>query len=238
MKPLLSGTSPGGRAVRLARVRNRAVPLALCALVLSACGSERAGGGQTGSEGAGSRSVTARTHSEGPEFVQFMELLTSLAEPCVPQAPATVPPEPSEPGKPRTAPTRLPTLPSRPAPETSGTPADPRAEVALTGVEKCEARVHARRIGDALEKTPDPTPDQVRDALRGLGYLDERIDGPDRTGRSTTFTLDLRIMDGRLCLDGTVTGTRTTVTPYGGASQVECRDVRRTKAPDVTSSRA
>ncbi|WP_234342380.1 hypothetical protein [Streptomyces sp. NRRL B-3648] len=238
MKPLFSATPSAGRAVRLTRVRNRAVPLALCALVLAACGSERAGGGQTGSDGAGSRSVTARTHSEGPEFVRFMDLLTSLAEPCVPQPPATVPPEPSEPGKPRTAPTRLPTLPGRPAPQTSGTPADPREEVALTGVEKCEARVHARRIGDALARTPDPTPGQVRDALHGLGYPDERIDGPDEAGRSTTFTLDLRIMGGRLCLDGTVTGARTTVTPYGGASQVGCRDVRRTEAPAVTSSRA
>ncbi|MFJ4522015.1 hypothetical protein ACIP4Y_13920 [Streptomyces sp. NPDC088810] len=95
-----------------------------------------------------------------------MELLTSLAGPCVPQAPATVPPEPSGQGKPRTAPTQPPTLPGRPAPETSGTPAGPREELAPTGVEKREARVHARRIGDTPEKTPDPAPGQFTLGLR------------------------------------------------------------------------
>ncbi|WP_199924809.1 hypothetical protein [Streptomyces sp. NRRL WC-3725] len=37
---------------------------------------------------------------------------------------------------------------------------------------------HARRITNALKKTPDPTPHQVKEALRRLGYLDERVDGP------------------------------------------------------------
>ncbi len=156
----------------------------------------------------------------------------------MPQAPATVASEPSEPGRPRTAPTSLPPLPGGPpAPDATGTPEDPRAEVALNGVEKCAARAHARRITDALKKTPDPTQHQVKDALRGLGYLDERVDGPRRSAGGVGFTLDLRIMGGQLCLDGTVTGTKTAVVPYGASPQVTCQEVRR-GAPDVTSSRA
>ncbi|POX59653.1 hypothetical protein C3492_31770 [Streptomyces sp. Ru62] len=114
---------------------------------------------------------------------------------------------------------------------------NPRAEVAPSGVEKCAARAHARRITDALEKTPGPTPDQVQEALRGLGYLDERTDGPRRSAGGVGFTLDLRIMGAHLCLDGTVTGTETAVVPYGASPRVSCREVRRS-APDVTSSRA
>ncbi|MEW2288106.1 hypothetical protein [Streptomyces sp. NPDC047841] len=238
MKPLLSTRTRAARSARLARVGGRAVPLALCALLLAACGSERDGGRQEGKDDAGSRTVTARTPSEGPGFTGFMELLDSVAEPCVPQAPATVAPEPSEPGHPRTAPVPLPVLPSAPpVPDATADPVNPRAQVALSGLEKCAARAHTRRITDALEKTPGLTPARVGEALRGLGYLPERIDGPRRSAGGAGFTLDLRIMGGHLCLDGTVTGTTTTVVPYGASPQVACREVRR-GAPGVTSSRA
>ncbi|MEU2061221.1 hypothetical protein [Streptomyces sp. NPDC013455] len=237
MQPTFHTRSRARRAVGTARVRGRAVPLALCALVLAACGTDRAEGDPQGADAAGSRPVAARTQSEGPDFVAFMELLDSLAEPCVPQPPATASPEPSETGAPRTAPTPLPSLPGGPPPDTGATPANPREEVPLSAVEKCEGRVHARRITDALEKTPDPTPDQVRDALRRLGYVDERVEGPRMAGASVTFTLDLRVMGGQLCLDGTVTGDRTTVAAYGATPQVKCQTVRL-GAPDVTSSRA
>ncbi|MGW3466380.1 hypothetical protein ACWDE9_45665, partial [Streptomyces olivaceoviridis] len=182
MKPLFTTRTRAARPARPTRVGSRAVPLALCALLLAACGSERGGGEREGKDGAGGRSVAARTSSEGPGFVEFMDLLDSVEEPCVPRAPATVAPEPSEPGRPRTVPTPLPTLPGTPpVPDATGSPVDPRAEAALSGVEKCAARAHTRRITDALGKTPDPTPDQVEEALRGLGYLDERVDGPRRS---------------------------------------------------------
>lgn len=122
-------------------------------------------------------------------------------------------------------------------PDATGTPVDPCAEVALSGVEKCAARAHAHRITDALKTTPDPNPQQVEDALRGLGYLDERVDGPRRSAGGVGFPLDLRIMGGQLCLDGTVTGTKTAMVPYGASPQVTCQEVRH-GAPDVTSSRA
>ncbi|MGW2034129.1 hypothetical protein [Streptomyces sp. NPDC001761] len=244
MKPLFSTAARAQRSVRHRRLGSRAVPLALCAVLLAACGSERDGGRREGQDDAGGRSVTARTSTEGPGFVGFMELLVSVAEPCVPRSPATVAPEPSEPsepsepGRPGTAPVPLPALPSTPpVPDATGDPVDPRAEVALSDVEKCAARAHTRRITDALGKTPGAAPARVGEALRGLGYLPERIDGPRRSVGGARFTLDLRIMGGHLCLDGTVTGTTTTVVPYGASPQVACREVRR-GAPGVTSSRA
>ncbi|WP_189816259.1 hypothetical protein [Streptomyces olivaceoviridis] len=124
MKPLLSTRTRAARPARPTRVGSRAVPLALCALLLAACGSERAGGEQEGKDGAGGRSVAARTPLEGPGFVAFMELLDSVEAPCVPRAPATVAPEPSEPGRPRTVPTPLPTLPGTP-PRSRMPPAPP-----------------------------------------------------------------------------------------------------------------
>ncbi|KOV71885.1 hypothetical protein ADL02_44455 [Streptomyces sp. NRRL WC-3723] len=118
-------------------------------------GSEREDGEQAGKDGAGNRSMAARTPSEGLEFIRFMKVLDSVAEPCVPRAPATVAPEPPDPGRPRTAPTPPPPLPGGPpAPDATGTPVDPRAEVALSGVEKCAASV----TSTSASTVPGPRP--------------------------------------------------------------------------------
>lgn len=190
--------------------------------------------------------------SDDAEFLAFMGLMTSLAEPCLPDVP--VPEPPSEPDKdthtdtdpgtdpgtdtgtdtgtdPAGQPTAAPPEPSLPdEPPPADEPRDPEAarkEVELSGVEKCDARIHARRITKALKRTPDPTPRQVGEVLRGLGYIDERVHGPRRSGESVEFTLDLRVMGGRLCLSGAVSGTRTVVEPYGASEEVGCLDVRR-----------
>ncbi|MPY52661.1 hypothetical protein FPZ41_30440 [Streptomyces sp. K1PN6] len=97
----------------------------------------------------------------------------------------------------------------------------------LSPVEKCDARIHTRRITKALKDTADPTPGQVGDVLRGLGYIDERVHGPQRSGERVEFTLDLRVMGGQLCLSGGVTDARTVVEPYGASEEVSCLDVRR-----------
>ncbi|QFQ96867.1 hypothetical protein F9278_12290 [Streptomyces phaeolivaceus] len=99
----------------------------------------------------------------------------------------------------------------------------------LTSLEKCEARVHTGRVTKAFEGASAPTPGAVGDTLRGLGYIDDRVQGLRRSGEGVRFTLDLRLMDGQLCLDGEVTPTGTTVDPYGarGTDDVECADVRR-----------
>lgn len=237
MKPLSSTRTRAARPARLTRIDGRAVPLALCAVVLAACGSERRSGEQEGKDGAGSRSVAARTPSEGPEFIEFMELLDSVEEPCVPQAPATVAPEPSEPGRPRTAPTPLPTLPSTPpAPDATG----PREPPCGSGTERRREvrgpRPHPpdhRRPGEDARSHPGPGRGSVaRPRLPRRARRRSR-----RSAGRVGFTLDLRIMGGHLCLDGTVTGARTAVLPYGASPRGTCREVRRS-APGVTSSRA
>ncbi|GAA3484984.1 hypothetical protein [Streptomyces yanii] len=94
----------------------------------------------------------------------------------------------------------------------------------LGSVEKCEAPLHARRITKVLDRMPDLKPSRVREALRGLGYIDERIHGPQRSGETVQFIVDLR---GQLCLSGSVGGARTAIEPYGASPEVGCPDVRR-----------
>ncbi|ORT61474.1 hypothetical protein BKD26_04800 [Streptomyces sp. CB03238] len=100
-------------------------------------------------------------------------------------------------------------------------------EVELSPVETCAASHHARRITKAIDGTPDPTPSHVKEALRGLGYIDERIHGVQRSGEKVTFVLDLRVMGGQLCLSGRTNGTRTAIEPYGASVEVDCTEVRR-----------
>ncbi|MFG2022607.1 hypothetical protein [Streptomyces sp. NPDC048825] len=87
---------------------------------------------------------------------------------------------------------------------------------------------HARRITEALKTAPDPTPQQVRETLHCLGYIDERLDGPQRSGKTVEFTVDLRILGGK-CLSGSTTGTKTVLEPYGAiaSDDVRCLDVQR-----------
>ncbi|NNN38385.1 hypothetical protein HLK59_50530 [Streptomyces sp. S3(2020)] len=98
----------------------------------------------------------------------------------------------------------------------------------MSSAEKCEAPLHVDRITKALKKNPDPTAAQVAKALHGLGYIEERVHTPRGTAGPVEFTLDLRVMDGQLCLSGSTTGTRTIIEAYGGSPEVECQDVRRT----------
>lgn len=229
-------------------VRRGAALAALCALALTACGTERAGGNRDPKAGqddrveagspAASRPAETRRGSEededeygSPEFFAYMELLTSLAKPCLPDIP--LPPLETDPDaeEPQTTPLPLPSLPEKPPSEETRDPGAARQEVALSSVEKCDARIHARRITKALEDTTDPTPRQVGEVLRGLGYIEERIHGPRRSGESVEFTLDLRLLGGQLCLSGRVTGTdtgtRTVFDPYGASPEVSCLEVRR-----------
>ncbi|MDN3022577.1 hypothetical protein [Streptomyces sp. S.PB5] len=195
-----------------------------------------------------SASASASEETEGLAPLAYMELLLDIAEPCLPsdlptslpseelaelekveerELGGTVPPE---------EPAPVP-LPDEPVP--SSEPRDPEKaaqETELSSVEKCEAPLHAERVTAALEKTPDPTPAQVAETLRGLGYIDDAVHGPQRADDADTdtgagaveFILDLRMFDSGLCLSGSTTGTRTTIEAYGGSPEVECADVRRT----------
>lgn len=206
----------------------------MCALALAACGTERAVGTdlKTAPDASGGTSPAAPSptwamESEDAEFLAYMQLLLSLARPCLKDSPEPSPAPPEEtpfgPGE------ELPTLPLPGSPP-SGKPRDPQAatkEVELGPEEKCEARIHARRITKALMSTPDPTPEEVGKVLRGLGYLDKGIHGPQRSGKSVVFTLDLRMMGSVLCLFGSVTGAKSRIEPYGASEDVGCLDVRR-----------
>ncbi|MFI6493824.1 hypothetical protein [Streptomyces sp. NPDC050564] len=214
------------------RVRHAAAPAALCALVLAGCGTEHAGNrdpkaGVDDRVEAGS-SAGPGAGSDDTEFLAFMELLNSLAEPCVTDPPVSEPPMEPDPTGPTTAPLPELSVPDEPPP--TGEPRDPedaKKQLALSSTEKCEARIHADRITKALKDTPDPTPRQVREVLRSLGYIGERIHGPQHSGQSVEFTLDLRVLGGQLCLLGGVTDTRTVIEPYGASSEVDCLDVQR-----------
>jgi hypothetical protein len=212
----------------------------LCALALTACGTERAGDGDAKGESAGRAVAVSATplpvgsagpsDTEGSDFLPFMEHQLALAEPCMKDLPTAAPevsedgPEPSQfTGSP-------PALLPEDEPTPTSEPRDPSAatqETELGSPEKCEARIHSRRITRALADTPTASPQQVRQTLHDLGYIDERIDGPQLSGDRVKFTLDLRLLGGELCLDGTTGSDGTVVESYGGSQEVECRDVRR-----------
>ncbi|MER6349038.1 hypothetical protein ACWC10_27805 [Streptomyces sp. NPDC001595] len=213
---------------------------ALCALAMSACGTERA----ADDDGTRARPA-ARAGAESPadegaasgdaELLEYMRLLIDLAEPCVGEPPMPTLPEeearelaeleaarqsgsaPPEPA--------APPLPTDEPP--SGTPVDPSREVELAPAEKCEADVHARRIAETLRELSEPRPAQVAERLRGLGYPEASVDGPRSSGDRVEFIVDLRLMDGQLCLAGSTSGGRTETEPYGASPEVECADVRR-----------
>ncbi|MDQ0601453.1 hypothetical protein QF037_005798 [Streptomyces canus] len=228
-------------------VIGRTALAALCVLGLAACGTARAG--DTESERAAVRAENRSTASpaapaskgaaetEGADFLPFMELLLDIAEPCLPSDPPTATPpeeleaESAEEREPRgtASPEEPLPLPDDPIPTSAPRdPEDAKKETELSSVEKCEAPLHVDRITKALKKTPDPTPAQVTGTLHDLGYIEERVHTPRHASDHVEFTLDLRLMDGQLCLSGTTTGTRTTIEAYGGSPEVECQDVRRT----------
>ncbi|MEV0175223.1 hypothetical protein AB0I00_29400 [Streptomyces sp. NPDC050803] len=244
------------RTPHASRIRNGGAALAaLCALALTACGTERQGDAAPKAAAEHKAVAAASTprsteseesqesETEGADFLPFMELLVTLVEPCAKEeglAIPTLPPEEHEEqlsGPAEEPPTPLPSdlavpdegLPAEPPPSAEPTtPETDRAETELSSLEECEADIHTRRITKALAETPNPTPQQVTDTLHTLGYIDERIDGPQLDGEKVNFTLDLRIMDGQLCLSGSTTGTHTTIDPYGASPEVDCTAVDRT----------
>lgn len=195
---------------RLQRALRGTALTALCAVALAACGTERPGGDGDGSAGRPAAGTRAEAPSPTPslpddvdaddaEFLPFMELLNSVAEPCA-----------------KHLPTGLPTA-----------PVAAKKETELSSIEKCAARNHERRITEALSGMTDPTPQQVRTALHRLGYIDQRIHGPRRSGDAMQFVLDLRSMGGELCQSVRVGGARLDVESYGGSVEVSCTDVQR-----------
>lgn len=210
------------------RARSTLALTVLAVLALAACGTGRAGAG--GSQDKRADTVGAHPAAASPapdEQVAFMNMLNTVGQSCLPDAPAGQEPD-IDGEKPPAAPVEsLPiekTAPAstRPAPGLDTTPRDE-----LNAVEQCEGRLHAERITAVLSGVADPTPARVRKVLNALGYIDERIHGLERSGATTRFFLDLRVMGGSLCLDGSAAGPRTVVEAFAAPGTGPFRPVGR-----------
>jgi hypothetical protein len=222
---------------RLQTRRTRCALILVAALgttVLTACGSATA-------PAVHSKAAAATGDETGsPEFFAYISMLQRVEKPCRKDkeakkgvrrkaASADFTEAPS-----RVRPTGDVPLPSDATPpsgsdDTSADPERLREEVDLSSYEKCTARVHQRRITDAVRGGAGADPARVGAQLRRLGYYEDVLDGPMRAkgGTAARFTVDLRFMGGRLCLGGEVTAAGTRFDPYGGAPEVPCREVRR-----------
>ncbi|MFJ5832169.1 hypothetical protein [Streptomyces sp. NPDC093089] len=190
------------------------------------------------------------TPEEQAAELRFMQLVVRVAEPCTEGLPTVPPPAndgppPAPADGPPPSPADGPTPPDAPPPPSTrpGDVVEPdtvpateqpwnferaRQEQPLSGVEKCAAPLHGKRVTQALDGRTAATPAAVTKALHGIGYdVDHRIDGPRQAGAAVSFTLDLRSMGGQLCLAATFDGTRTTLDPYGASPDVRCTDVKR-----------
>ncbi|MFB6526530.1 hypothetical protein [Streptomyces sp. NPDC056399] len=233
-----------------------ALAAALCALALTACGTEAAGGRVTAGAAMAARPTATPTPTEArPDpmddpaltledqqaAVAFMALVTEVAAPCeedaedLPTVPSSLPPQrpvpgPDEPGAPRPRPavSEVPVpVEDLPAPADTAWNFDRvRQEVELGEVEKCAALRHGSRIAKALDGSGDPTAAHVEKALGEIGY-----NLPYRlhgpVEADGKVEFTLDLRGGELCLDGTYDGTRTTFDPYGVHPAVYCTDVKR-----------
>ncbi|MET7758450.1 hypothetical protein ABZT27_27655 [Streptomyces sp. NPDC005389] len=215
-----------------------ALAAALCALALTACGTEGAGSEAAAATPTASPTPTeARpdpmddpglTVEEQRAAVAFMRLVTEVAAPCEGSSKGLPAESPSmqPPPRPGDSVTPVPVEDLPPLGDTSWDFDRVRQEVELGDTEKCAALRHGSRIAKALDGSGDPTAAHVEKALAEIGYdLPYRLHGPEEAGGRVEFTLDLR--GGELCLDGTYDGTRTTFEPYGVHPAVYCTDVKR-----------
>ncbi|MEW1697917.1 hypothetical protein [Streptomyces sp. NPDC091278] len=83
----------------------------------------------------------------------------------------------------------------------------------LNARDRCASVQHEQRVVETLQAVAKPTPANVREALNGLGYIDEHIHDLIQDGATTRFHLDLRESGGRLCEVGTAAGKATEMTP-------------------------
>ncbi|MFD6360232.1 hypothetical protein [Streptomyces roseolus] len=166
----------------------------LAVLALGACGTAKA----TGDDEAASTMAAAPAKPMGslssPALAEIQKHITQTCP--APGTPQEGPPNPrpAPPGEEPQAGTVDPVMP------TAG------PEVELNARDWCASNHHEQRVYVAVQELTDPTPAEVRSALNGLGYPDERIHGLKQSGATTQFFLDLRENGGRLCLAGSVGG--------------------------------
>lgn len=171
------------------------------------------------------------------EETAFLFMLTHVEEPCAPdlEVPEPGSPDPEDSRDPAPGEAPRSSRPTEPLPVDTTVPlpsagADTRspareaepAKVELSRTERCAGDLHIARVTKALDALPDdPSPAQVRQALNNLGYIDSSIHALERSGTTTRFVLDLRFMDGQLCLDGLVAGKKASVKAFGAEAEAE-----------------
>lgn len=217
----------------LTRIAVLAAATALSLGTLVACGTENTGKGGGAAPGSGAGGVRATPAAVPPATdpeVEFMKMRIAVGQPCYPDFPTEPPEPPASPGEEpaRTPGGPLPTDERPPGPPAPATPsARPASTVELDPAQRCEARLHVRRITKELDALPDPTPARVGAALNKLGYIDGRIRGLERTDGTTRFVLDLRLFEDPLCLSGSVKGGTTAITAFGVSADADIEDVKR-----------
>ncbi|MFE2040632.1 hypothetical protein ACFXAZ_06790 [Streptomyces sp. NPDC059477] len=193
--------------------------LAVAALALTACGTERTNAGASRDRPADAADARPVSVPPSPDQeVAFVRMLDTVARPCFPDTPPEHEASADEEAeRPPTAPVEAlpidtaPPAGAGPAPGESAAPHDTE----LSAVEKCVGRLHAERITQALGEVKEPAPAEVREILNQLGYIDQRIHGLKESGTGSQFILDLRFMGSGLCLEASVNGTETTIEPFG-----------------------
>ncbi|WP_234389090.1 hypothetical protein [Streptomyces sp. AS58] len=170
---------------------------ALAALALAGCGTETTDAAGSRGEPAGAVGArNAEAPTDAAQQAAFTAMLREIARSC-----------PSGPPPARTLPTDDPRTEALEAPLAPTT----EAELELDARDWCASAHHEQRIAQALWEVDDPTPDEVREILNNLGYIDDRIHRLAQSGTTTRFLLDLRVDGGRLCLDGSAAGEQTDV---------------------------
>ncbi|MFE5210284.1 hypothetical protein [Streptomyces sp. NPDC056600] len=172
---------------------------ALASLVLSACGSQAgtAEARRSAGERSQSAAVAAAGRSASAPPAAFTGMLDEVARGCPASREGSVTDDAPEPKETVT-----------PLPEGF---VEPQVDSAQSGLELspyewCAGHRHVQRVTQSVAAIEKRTPEGVRAALNDLGYVDERILGPERTGGKIHFLLDLRVDGGELCLWGEVGG--------------------------------
>ncbi|PKV83589.1 hypothetical protein [Streptomyces sp. TLI_146] len=170
------------------RIRAGMLPMAVLALLLTGCGTERAG------SGAGADRTPSRTPVATPS--------TPVDSPC-----------PSE--SPTSAPATAGTTPAVPPADHYAENHGFMVPLPLHGKRRCEGLQAVGRVERALEplrKRRDFAPESTRTALTGLGYPAGRVSSYQNGPTGVGFLIDAF----PLCVEGTMDRQSTRAEAFGG----------------------
>ncbi|MFI1100456.1 hypothetical protein [Streptomyces melanogenes] len=176
--------------IRTARIRAGVLPMAVLALLVTGCGTERAG------SGAGADRASSRTPVATPS--------TPVDFPCPGESPTSAPPAATSGTTPAVPPTDH-------YAENHGF----MVPFPLHGKRRCEGLQAVGRVERALEplrKRRDFAPESTRTALTGLGYPAGRVSSYQNGPTGVGFLIDAF----PLCVEGTMDRSSTKAEAFGG----------------------